>query len=85
MLIFPRKYQHSGQLFRPGTVFSLFFRKFATKRENADFCEKVRFFRKNQLFWYQEFHFRPHRSKAYETNAFLGVLGSIFLHFALFH
>ena len=46
---------------------------------------KSAIFSKKSTFRCQESHFRPDRSKPYETNAFLGVLGLIFLHFALFH
>ena len=70
---------------RQKRIWSTFCEKFATFRKFAFWGEKVRFFRKNQLFRCQEFHFRPDRSKPYETCPFLGVLGSIFLHFALFH
>ena len=69
---------------RQKRIWSTFCEKFATFRKFAFWGEKCDFFQKNQLFWCQEFHFRPDRSKPYETNAFLGVLGSIFLHFALF-
>ena len=50
MLIFPRKYQHSGPLSRPGTDFSLFPGKLSTNWKSAEFCEKVRFSAKINFF-----------------------------------
>ena len=50
MLIFPRKYQHSGQLFRPGTDFRSFSENSQQNGKMRIFAEKCDFFEKNHFF-----------------------------------
>ncbi len=80
MLIFPRKYQYSGQLSRPDTVFRFF-------QPNI---QKNQIFAKSMIF--DKINFVGVRNSISGPIAqnltkpsFLGVLGSIFLHFALLH
>ena len=84
MLIFPRKYQHSGQLFRPETVFRSFSQNSPQNGKMQIFAEKCDFFKKIN-FLVSGISFPAPSLKSLRNQCLFRCFGLHFLPFCIFH